>query len=249
MKDASHIDRLIKIKTAEGEREVDIYSEEGFRVLANLWTRSGWERKISYEITWLGIPIIQLPEDMVIVQELIWREQPDVIVECGVAHGGSLVLYSSLLELIGKGRVIGVDIEIRKHNRLAIESHSMSKRVSMIEASSIDPGTVQQVRQMISSNESVMVMLDSNHSRQHVSQELELYSDLVTPGSYLIVFDGVMPLLADAPRGSADWEDDNPASAVRDFLIAHPEFKQDHDPERLQVTYCQGGFLRREEGD
>lgn len=247
--DSSKIDRFFKIKTAEGEKEVDAYTEEGFRILSNLWTRSGWQQKISYEITWLGIPIIQLPDDMVIVQELIWRIRPDVIIECGVAHGGALVFYSSLLEMIGKGRVIGIDVEIRKYNRLAIESHPMSKRISMIEGSSIDDATVNAVKQAIEPGQRVMVMLDSNHSRDHVMRELELYSPFVTPGSYLVVFDEVMTIVADAPGGSPEWTQDNPASAVANFLRLHPEFKQDTSAERLQVTYCQGGFLRREESD
>lgn len=241
----SQPDRVITIRTPEGPRDVDIYSPEGFEVVANLFTRAGWQRKLSYEITWLGIPIIQVPEDILIVQELIWRIRPDVIIESGVAHGGALVLYASLLELLGRGRVIGVDIEIRKYNRLAIQSHPTSTRISLLEGSSTDPDIFAKIRRSIQPNENVMVMLDSNHTRDHVRAELELYGSLVSPGSYLIVFDEVMPMVADAPNGQPSWDQDNPLEAVRDFVAKHPEFEVDHEYERLGVTYCRSGFLKR----
>lgn len=239
------IDRHITIRTPEGERAVDIYSEEGLRVLADLWTRSGWEHKLSYEVTWLGVPIIQLPNDMVMVQELIWRVRPDVIVECGVAHGGALVLYASLCELMRRGRVIGIDIEIRKYNRLAIEGHPMSHRITLIERSSTDEATLDEVRGHVGDDDVVLVLLDSNHTRAHVRSELELYAPLVTPDSYIVVFDSVMASLTDAPRGSPDWTDDNPGQAVQDFLADHPEFEVDERYTRLLETYCRGGYLRR----
>jgi cephalosporin hydroxylase len=242
---ASQPGRLIKVSTAEGEREVDIYSPEGFEVVANLWTRSNWQRKLSYEVTWLGIPIIQLPEDILMVQELVWKNRPDVIVESGVAHGGALVLYASLFELLGRGRVIGVDIEIRKYNRLAIESHPASRRINLIEGSSTDQATLDDVRSRIRPGESVMVMLDSNHTRDHVRAELEMYAPLIGPGGYLVVFDEVMPMVADAPNGKPTWDLDNPAEAVRGFLATHPEFEVDRSYERMATTYCHGGFLRR----
>jgi len=243
--DASQPNRLIKVSTAEGEREIDIYSPEGFIVLANLWTRSNWQRKLSYEVTWLGIPIIQLPEDILMVQELIWKHRPYVIVESGVAHGGALILYASLLDLLGRGRVIGIDIEIRKYNRLAIESHPASRRIALIEGSSTDASTLEAVRARIQPGESVMVMLDSNHTRDHVRAELELYAPLVGPGGYIVVFDEVMPMVADAPNGKPSWDVDNPLEAVRDFLAAHPDFEVDRSYERLATTYCRSGFLRR----
>lgn len=237
--------RTIKVQTPHGEHELDIYSPEGFRILSDLWTRSNWQAKLSYEVTWLGIPIIQLPEDILMLQELIWKNRPDVIVECGVAHGGALVLYASLLELLGRGRTIGVDVEIRKYNRLAIESHPTSRRITLVEGSSTDQSTVDAVRALIRPGEQVMVMLDSNHTRDHVRAELELYSPLVGPGGYVVVFDEVVPMVADAPNAKPGWETDNPLSAVRDFLASHPEFEVDHAYERLRVTYCRGGFLRR----
>ena len=242
---AGQPDRLIKIRVGEEEREIDIYSPDGFDVLANLWTRSNWQRKLSYEVTWLGIPIIQLPEDILMVQELVWKNRPDVIVESGVAHGGALILYASLMELLGRGRVIGVDIEIRKYNRLAIESHPASRRITLIEGSSTDMSTLDAVRARIQPGESVMVMLDSNHTRDHVRAELELYAPLVGPGGYIVVFDEVMPMVADAPNGKPSWDLDNPLEAVRDFLATHPDFEVDRSYERLATTYCRSGFLRR----
>jgi cephalosporin hydroxylase len=246
---AADFGTTVRVTTPEGEREVDIYSEEGFRVLSQLWTRSNWQNRLSYEVTWLGIPIIQLPEDMVVMQELIWKIRPDVIVEAGVAHGGALILYASILELIGRGRVIGMDIEIRKYNRLAIEAHPMSRRIELIEGDSLADSTVQAVRSRVRPGERVMVTLDSNHTRDHVRGELERYAPLVTPGSYLVVFDSVMAQVADAPSAGTGWDHDNPLEAVQDFLRDNKDFEVDRSYERLAVTYCQGGFLRRKDAD
>lgn len=234
-----------KVSTPEGERELDIYTREGYLHLANLWLRSAWEQKFSYEFTWLGIPIIQLPEDILLLQELVWKVRPDVVIECGVAHGGALVLYASLLELLGKGKAIGIDVEIRKYNSLAIQGHPLSHRIELIEGDSTSPQTVEAVSALVSAGDKVMVFLDSNHSKKHVASELELYSRLVTPGSYIVVFDAVMTLLTEAPSGSPEWETDNPAAAVEEFLASTPAFERDHYYERASVTYCRGGFLRR----
>jgi cephalosporin hydroxylase len=246
---AADFGRLVRVATPAGEREIDIYSEEGFKVLSQLWTRSNWHNRLSYEVTWLGVPIIQLPEDMVVMQELIWKVRPDVIVESGVAHGGALMLYASILELLGRGRVIGLDIEIRKYNRLAIQAHPLTHRIELIEGDSLADETVAAVRSRIRSGERVMVALDSNHTREHVRGELERYSPLVTPNSYLVVFDAVMALVADAPTAGQRWEQDNPLEAVREFLERNEDFEVDRSYERLAVTYCQGGFLRRREAD
>ena len=239
------LDPVFTVRTSDGERELNAYTTEGFHALAELWTRSGWQHKLSYEVTWLGIPIIQLPEDILMMQELVWKLRPDVIVESGVAHGGALVLYASLLELIGRGKVIGVDVEIRKYNRLAIESHPMSSRITLIEGSSTEQSTVEKVRAAIRPDDRVLVLLDSNHTAAHVRSELELYGPLVTPGSYMVVFDSVMTMVHDAPNGNPSWVTDNPLTAVDDFLGAHPEFSRDRAYERLRVTYCRGGYLRR----
>ncbi len=239
------LERTITVHTPQGPRTLDIYTPEGNRALAHLFTRSGWQQKISYEIPWLGIPIIQTPEDILMMQELIWKVRPDVVIECGVAHGGALVLYASILELLGKGHVFGIDIEIRKYNRLALQSHPLSKRISLIEASSVEVDTVEQIRAQLRPDDRVLVTLDSNHTKAHVAKELDLYAPLVTPDSYVVVFDGVMKVLTDAPNGSPAWDQDNPWTAVEDFLARNPDFASDPYYNRLGVTYCPGGFLKR----
>jgi cephalosporin hydroxylase len=246
---AADYGRHFRVSTPEGERELDIYSEEGFRALSQLWTRSNWQNRLSYEVTWLGIPIIQLPEDMVAMQELIWKVRPDVIVESGVAHGGALMLYASILELLGRGKVIGLDVEIRKYNRLAIEAHPLSSRIQLIESDSLSDEALKAVRSAITPGDRVLVALDSNHTREHVRGELERYAPLVTPNSYLVVFDAVMALVADAPAAGEGWDRDNPLEAVREFLADNGDFEVDRSFERLAVTYCPGGFLRRREVD
>lgn len=242
------IGHIIQVQTPRGTVEVDIYTDLGFRVLSDLWTRSGWQRKLSYELTWLGIPIIQMPEDIMIMQELVHKVRPDVILETGTAHGGTAVFFASILELVGSGRLISIDVEIRTYNRLAIRAHPMSKRINLIEGSSTDDRVAKKVRDLIHPDETVLVVLDSNHTRDHVRKELENYSSLVTPGSFIVVFDGVMEMLTDAPNGKAAWESDNPAAAARDFLADHPEFEVDPYYNRLTVSYAPNGFLRRRVG-
>ena len=239
------VDPTFRARVDGQEREIDAYSEEGFRILSNLWTRSGWQSRFSYELTWLGIPVIQMPEDVLMMQELVWKVRPDVVVECGVAHGGSLALFASILELTGKGRVIGVDVEIRKYNRLAIESHPLSHRITLIEGDSVADETFATVCSHLRPGDKVLVALDSLHTRAHVAAELERYAPLVTADSYLVVFDGVMTMLTDAPSGSPGWAEDNPLQAVRDFLRSHEEFEVDPRYARLGVSYCPEGFLRR----
>ncbi len=247
--DADDFGPIVTVQTPDGPRDIDIYTDAGFTALSHLWTRSGWQRKFTYEITWMGIPIIQLPEDILMMQELIWRVRPDVIVESGVAHGGALILYASLLDALGKGHVVGVDVEIRKYNRLAIEAHPMSKRITLIEGDSVAEDTLAQVREAIPAGASVMVALDSNHTREHVAAELERYAPMVTPGSYCVVFDSVMTMVSDAPGAGEGWAHDNPLEAVRNFLSEHDEFEVDPALNRLEATYCQSGFLRRLEDD
>ena len=237
---------MLIVVTNEGEEQVDIYSNEGFHLLSQLWLKSGWQHRFSYNFTWLGTPIIQLPEDILMLQELLYKIKPDVVVETGTAHGGTAIFYASILELLGNGHVISIDVEIREHNRLAIEAHPISKRITLIEGSSTDEKIANQVRQMVSAEDRVLVTLDSNHTYAHVRKELELYSLLVTPGSYVVVFDGVMEILTDAPHGRSEWEIDNPAAAIRDFVASHKEFEVDPYYNRLGVTYCPSGFLRRQ---
>jgi cephalosporin hydroxylase len=235
-----------------GSRTVTLYSTEGFELLSELWLKVGWNQKHVYTFSWLGRPIIQLPEDLMRIQEVINTVQPDVIVECGVAHGGALVYYASLCKLFGRGRVIGIDIEIRPHNRAAIEAHPLADLITLIEASSTDPVTVAEVAEQIKPGETTLVMLDSAHNREHVLAELEAYSGLVSVGSYVVVMDGIMVLAADTPRGGADWSANNPISAVEEFASTHPEFVVEQPAWQFNeseltsnVTHWQHGYVRR----
>jgi cephalosporin hydroxylase len=213
-----------KTATLAGGRTIDLFSRESFDTLADLWVRLGWVRKYSYAFSWMGRPIIQLPDDMMRIQEAIFTTRPDVIIETGVAHGGSLIFYASLFEVMGGGRVIGVDIEIRKHNRAAIEAHPMMKRITLIEGSSTAKETVARVRTLVKPTDRVMVILDSNHSKAHVADELAAYAPMVAPGCHLLAQDGIMELVAGMPRTDADWGWNNPRTAVTEFLATHPEF-------------------------
>ncbi len=229
-----------------GERTtVDLYSAEGFDLLSNLWLKSAAEHRVMYEPTWLGRPIIQFPTDMVAIQELLWRIRPDLVIETGIAHGGSLVLSASILELLGSGKVVGVDIEIRPHNRAAIEAHPLKHRIEMIEGSSIADETMAAVHAAAASAETVVVFLDSNHSEAHVLRELELYAPLVTPGSYLVAHDGAQAWVWDIPRGKPEWKDDHPLTAIHEFLSHHPEFTIDPHWTRYGITSSPDGWLRK----
>lgn len=219
-----------KTATLADGRTVDLFGKESFDALAELWVQVGWVRKYSYAFSWMGRPIIQLPDDMVRIQEAIFATKPDVIVETGVAHGGSLIYYASLFEALGKGRVIGVDLEIRPHNRASIEAHPMMQRITLIEGDSIAAETVDRVRALIKPGERVMVILDSDHSAGHVTGELNAYADLVTPGCYLLVQDGVMQMVAGMPRTKPDWDTNNPQTSVTEFLKKRSDFKLGTQP-------------------
>ena len=205
-------------------RSLDLHTREAFELVSHEWVRVGWQMKYPYTFAWMGRPIIQLPEDMLRTQEVIYSLKPDVIVETGIAHGGSLIYYASICKAIGKGRIVGVDIEIRPHNREAIEAHEMFDRIDLIEGDSAAPEIVAQVDELVGNAETVLVILDSNHTKGHVLKELEAYHHLVTPGSYIVATDGVMEWVHDGPRGEADWTHDNPSEAAKEFSAAHPEF-------------------------
>jgi cephalosporin hydroxylase len=223
------------------------------REAAHAFMRESTEPKYSYNFSWLGRPIIQYPQDIVAMQELVWALQPDLIVETGIAHGGSLILWSSLLELNAlcggppDGRVLGVDIDIRSHNRVAIEAHPLSGRITMIEGSSVDPAVVAEVGDAVAERERVLVCLDSNHTHAHVLAELQAYAPMTSVGSYCVVFDTV---IGDLPPGTfpdRPWgPGNNPMSAVQEYLTSHPEFEIDHRVEdKLLVTAAPGGYLKR----
>lgn len=216
--------KSLTLEDAGTVKTLDLYSREAFEAISRQWVRVGWNQKYQYTFSWMGRPVIQLPEDMVRMQEVIFSLKPDVIIETGVAHGGSLIFYSSLCKAMEKGRIVGIDIEIRPHNRAAIEAHPLSDRITLIEGSSTAPEIVAQVKGLVKPGETVLVILDSDHSYAHVADELEAYADLVTPGSYIVATDGIMYDLADVPRGTADWTTNNPTFAARDFAEKHAEF-------------------------
>lgn len=245
-------DQTLCIHEAGNPRSLPLYSDEAFRLLSDIWLKVNWNQKYTYTFSWMGRPIIQLPDDMIRTQEVIYRVKPDVIIETGVAHGGSLIYYASLCKAMDRGRVIGVDIEIRPHNRKAIEAHELKPLITLIEGGSTEPGIVEQVRALIQPGETVLVLLDSNHSRQHVLDELEAYHGMVTPGSYIVATDGIMRDLTDVPRGDKDWATDNPAEAARLFVEAHPNFILEQPPWAFNestlhnnVTHWPDAWLRR----
>lgn len=211
------------------------------------WFDATCEHRYTYNFTWLGRPIIQYPQDIVAMQELIWEVKPDLVIETGIAHGGSLVLYASILELLGgDGRVLGIDVDIRSQNRAAIEAHPMARRIDMIEGSSTDATVVARVRERARGRKRVMVVLDSNHTHAHVLRELELYSPFVTKGSYLVVFDTVVERMSKAAFPDRPWgPGDNPWTAVQRFLETNDRFEIDGRVEdKLLVTVAPGGYLR-----
>ncbi|MEK9950898.1 MAG: cephalosporin hydroxylase family protein [Curvibacter sp.] len=248
----------------ERQQRLAAYAQDpSLRALSRQWLQETMSKKYVYNFDWLGRPIIQYPQDMVAIQELVWRVRPDLIIETGIAHGGSLILSASMLAMLdmceaieagatldprqSKRKVIGLDIDIRAHNRAAIEAHPMASRIQMFQGSSIDPAVVQQVRAAAQGYPKVMVFLDSMHTHAHVLGELDAYATMVTPGSYCVVFDTFVDDMP--PKFFADrpWDvGDNPKTAVRAWLPQHPEFEIDADFEScLQVTVAPSGFLRR----
>lgn len=206
----------------------------------------------SYNFSWMGRPVIQYPQDMIAMQEIIWDIKPDLIIETGIAHGGSLIYYASLLEMLsvsgfGEGKVLGIDIDIREHNRKEIESHPMYKNIDMIQGSSISKEIIEQVKKLAEGKERILVVLDSNHTHEHALEELIAYAPLVSKGSYCVVFD---TLIEDMPADSypeRSWgPGDNPKTAVWEYLKTHPEFEIDKSIQnKLLITVAPDGYLKR----
>ncbi len=244
--------RTVTRLTDAGEDTRPFSDPAAFEWISHAWLQAGWDAKYVYSFTWLGRPVIQLPEDMIRLQEVIHQVQPDVIIETGVAHGGGLIFYASLCKLMNRGRVIGVDIEIRPHNRKAIESHPLFPCITLVEGSSVDSDIVRQVGSHVRPGDRVLVLLDSNHSRAHVLAELRAYAPLVSVGSYIIATDGIMKDLAGAPRSQADWIENNPCTAARDFaaenrdfIIEEPQWAFNEGAVRSRVTYWPAAYLKR----
>lgn len=237
--------------------------DKDLQEFSRIWLGQISGYKYSHNFRWLERPIIQLPQDIVAMQELIWQIQPDLIIETGIAHGGSLILSASMLSLLDycdaiedgttldpqapRRRVLGVDIDIRAHNRAAIEAHPMANRIDMIEGSSIDRDIIAQVQDITQGKERILVCLDSNHTHEHVLAELEAYAPLVSKGSYCVVFDTLiedMPaeMFPDRPWGPGD----NPKTAVWEYLREHPEFEIDKQLDhKLQISVAPDGYLKR----
>lgn len=235
------------------DRIASYENDESLKSDAADFMRSSIAGRYSYNFSWLGRPIIQYPQDMVAMQELIWSIQPDLIIETGIAHGGSLIFSASMLELNsvcggpGDALVLGVDIDIRPHNRLAIEAHPLFRRIGLIQGSSIEDDVVAQVRARTAGKRRILVCLDSNHTHDHVLAELQAYAPLVSVGSYCVVFDTVVEDLPAELSSERPWDPgNNPKTAVREYLKDHPEFEIDKAIERkLQITVAPDGYLRR----
>jgi cephalosporin hydroxylase len=223
-----------------------LQQDKALQATSQDWINDTAKHKYTYNFSWMGRPIIQFPQDMIAMQEIIWAVQPDIIVETGIAHGGSLVFYASMLELIGKGEVLGVDIDIRQHNREAIENHPMAKRIQMIQGSSIDPAIVAQVRQR-AEGKKVLVVLDSNHTHEHVLEELRAYAPMASVGSYCVVMDTVVEdMPADAFPDRPWGKGDNPKTAVWAYLEENRDFEIDQAVHgKLLITVAPDGYLRR----
>ncbi|MEL6309185.1 MAG: cephalosporin hydroxylase family protein [Chloroflexota bacterium] len=211
------------------------------------WFDSTFSYEYSYHFRWMGIPIIQYPQDMVAMQEIIWQVKPDLIIETGIARGGSLIFYASLLKMMEiDGEVLGIDIDIRPHNREAIEAHPVYDRISMLEGSSIDPAIIEQVAQHAKGKKRVLVALDSLHTHGHVTEELALYSPFVTKDSYLVVFDTVIEDMQPEYSDNRPWgHGDNPKTAVHDFLKSTSRFEIDTTIQnKLLISVAPDGYLR-----
>lgn len=224
----------------QGENEVLAQASKEF---TEATIRSGY----SYNFTWMGRPIIQYPQDMIAMQEIIWSVKPDLIIETGIAHGGSLIYYASILELIGNGEVLGIDIDIREHNRAEIEKHPMAKRIKMLEGSAISMDIIDQVKAHAAGKKTVLVCLDSNHTHDHVLAELKLYSPFVTVGSYLIAFDTIVEDLPKNLYADRPWSvGDNPKTAVFEFLKTQDSFVIDKSIDyKLMVSVAPDGYLKK----
>lgn len=240
-------------KAFEEERKKSIQKQGSNKKLKKLGMKfmiDSLKSRYSYNFDWLGRPIIQHPQDIVAFQELIWQVQPDLIIETGIAHGGSVIMSASVLELIGRpAKVVAIDIDIRKHNRREIEKHRMFKlgRIVLIEGSSIAPDIMRRVKSLAKGKKRVLIFLDSSHAHAHVLKELELYSPLVSKGSYIVVGDTIVEYMAKGAVKDRPWgKGSNPYTATQKFLKKNKRFKNDETWEhRLLVTAAPGGFLKR----
>ena len=245
-------------------QRLEEYSDDArLKSHAHDWVFHSMQQKYLYNFDWLGRPIIQYPEDMVAIQELIWKVKPTLVIETGIAHGGSLVLSASMLAMLdyceavetgstldprkSRRRVVGIDIDIRSHNRSAIEEHPLSGLISMVEGSSVDQHVIDEVHQLAAGHETVMVFMDSNHTHEHVLGELNAYAHLVTKGSYCVVFDTFVEDMPPKYFPDRPWDrGDSPKTAVREYLKSHSEFEIDKSIDnKLLISVAPDGYLLR----
>ncbi len=257
------MDPVEKFREEVRENIAALGKDQDLQAASLAWLKGSLKHRYSYNFSWLGRPIIQYPQDVIAMQELIWEVKPDLIIETGIAHGGSLIFSASMLaqldlcDAIENGtsfdprmssrKVLGVDIDIRAHNRAAIEAHPMASRIQMIQGSSIAQDVIEQVRDMASGYNRILVCLDSNHTHEHALAELEAYAPLVSAGSYCVVFDSVIEDLPGDLYPNRPWgPGDNPKTAVWKYLETHPEFEIDRDIQhKLLITVAPDGFLKR----
>ena len=237
-----------KYKDAVKQNIVDQGNDAAFLALGKQWVQETMNKKFIYNFTWMGRPIIQHPHDTMALQELIWQIKPDLIIETGIAHGGSIIFSASMLELLGgNGEVIAIDIDIRKHNRDEIESHPMFKRIKLVEGSSVDINTIEKVKELAAGKKNIMVILDSNHTHEHVTKELELYAPFVSINSYIVVFDTWVEDVTENYYPDRPWDKgNNPKTAVWDFIKTNTDFIIDKSIEhKLSITLAPDGYLKR----
>ncbi|MFQ5924113.1 MAG: CmcI family methyltransferase [Anaerolineales bacterium] len=215
------------------EKAIDLFSKEALEILSEAWIKVQWNQRHWQSLSWMGVQILQLPEDLLRTQEVLFRLKPDLIIETGVYAGGSAIFFASMCHLLGNGRVISIDISISERTRKTITAHPLGDYVTLIEGSSTDDDVIHQVREIVGQQRreaTVIVFLDSDHSRDHVLRELQAYANFVSVGSYIVATDGVMEILYDTPQGRPDWIDDNPARAALEFVATNPKFVIERPP-------------------
>jgi cephalosporin hydroxylase len=246
-------DRIKQFEREKSERIKKNGTDKKLKYFANKWSQESLIKKYVYNFAWLGRPIIQCPQDIVAMQEIIWSVKPDIIIETGIAHGGSLIFNASMLTLleicgeIKKGQVLGIDIDIREHNKLAIKSHPMNKKITMLQGSSLDKKIIDKVYNFANKGKKILVCLDSNHTHEHVLSELKVYAPLVSIGSYCVVFDTIVENMPKDSFPNRPWnKGNNPKTALKEYLENHPEFEIDRSIfDKLLITSAPEGYLKK----
>lgn len=243
------MDAIEEFNKDKAQRIQALGSDEEMKKLSLQWLEKASEHKYIYNFDWLGIPIIHQPADIVAIQEIIWDKKPDVVIESGIAHGGGLLLYASILKILGKGKVIGVEIDWREHNKKRLDAHPLSDMIEIIEADCLSDEAHDKLKSMIKPEDKVMVVLDSHHTHEHVLKELELFHKYVSPGQLMILPDTLIEYLPKGFYPDRPWDvGDNPATAIREFLKSHPEFEVDKmRNDKLLITEGIDGYLIRKE--